>query len=629
MNPTSPGAIWADLRGRPWLTPLLGTLVALLSWRLAFILPAPGLDPSWYAGLNLAIHDGKQFGTEIVFTYGPLGFLRRPFLFFTGLGPIAFVYASALLLAFACSLVWRIRLEAGVVIACVSSFLIIALIPMAELGTPLAVIWALALLSRRQPQHTLTVLMTGGAVFAAIEAQIKLSSGPLIFLVLLMALVGARASRRQVGTFLGVFIASFGVLWMAAGQHLSNLPDFTVNSIEIAAGYNQAMGTVGDSIAIPLAFISLVGLTAAWAWFGDWRDRRAQVAAVSVVLLTGFLAYKQGVVRADAGHQATFLGLMAIIWLAVPSTPRLKALTFAGAAVLVVLSINTRGSDWTGTINPIDNLSVFREQVELLADSDRREEIAQRQRFGLILAYGLPPEGVEQLRSGGASIDPWETAMAWAYNLDWDPLPVFQTYTAFTSKLDRLNADALESPDGPDRIVRPDPDSVDPLSPGGLDGRFPGWDPPAQMIATICNYEVTSTGNAWQVLTRTGNRCETPAPSGVVKASFNEVVDVPAPGPSEIVYAKVKGAEVHGFELLRNLLYKPVARVAATADGGRFRLVPDTAQDGLILRAGKRAGLGTAPNALVPQTPTLELTGPDGDLSFEFFRMKVHRKGST
>ena len=41
-------------------------------------LPSQGLDPSWLIGLNIAYLKNFQFGKDIIFTFGPLGFLWIP-----------------------------------------------------------------------------------------------------------------------------------------------------------------------------------------------------------------------------------------------------------------------------------------------------------------------------------------------------------------------------------------------------------------------------------------------------------------------------------------------------------------------------------------------------------------------
>ena len=58
-----------------------GLIVALLGWRVGFETPGPGVDASWNAGLAMAVEQGLHFGRDVVFTYGPLGFLSTPLPF--------------------------------------------------------------------------------------------------------------------------------------------------------------------------------------------------------------------------------------------------------------------------------------------------------------------------------------------------------------------------------------------------------------------------------------------------------------------------------------------------------------------------------------------------------------------
>jgi hypothetical protein len=203
--------------------------------------------------------------------------------------------------------------------------------------------------------------------------------------------------------------------------------------------------------------------------------------------------------------------------------------------------------------------------------------------------------------------------VAWAYDLDWKPLPVFQDYSAYTAELDDLNADALASPDGPDAILRETP---------ALDERFPGWDPPAQQVATLCNFEVTQTTKRWQLLERVPDRCGEPEPIGSVDSSYGKVVDVPDAGPGKVVLVRIHGAEVSGLESIRTLLYKAKTRWATTGSGDRYRLIPGTAADGLLL-SGSRRLVGRGSFAQAPQADSLTVTGLSGDLRYDFFSMDV------
>ena len=67
-------ALWAALRSN-WL---LAGLLAVVTWPVGDLAPQAGLDPSWAAGLYMAAHNGLDYGRDIAFTFGPLGFLQIP-----------------------------------------------------------------------------------------------------------------------------------------------------------------------------------------------------------------------------------------------------------------------------------------------------------------------------------------------------------------------------------------------------------------------------------------------------------------------------------------------------------------------------------------------------------------------
>jgi hypothetical protein len=606
------------LAGRRPPTWLLGFVVAVLAWGPGFALPSPGLDPSWWSGLYMATDQGLDFGTEVVFTYGPLGFMNLPWLWDSGLAAIAFAYAATVYVAFAMALVWTFRGRLGAPLACLIAFLVLAGVPGIIVPIGLAVLWAFAVLSKQPPRHSLVALATGGAVFAAVECLGKLSTGPVVLVVLLLALIGARAPLKLVSAFIAIFVFSIAALWLGTGQSLSGLPEVAGNWMGIVSGYNEAMASPTSSIPYAVAMVLAVCLSLVWAASGDFPSGRARYASVAVALIVGFAMYKQGVVRSDTAHLAIAFGTMAVVWAGVPAVRKATPLLLAGVALLGAAAVYQYPPP---AIDPIGNVRAFGKEVDMFLSPSQREQAVEDRREYLRSQYLLPSEVLAAVEGRTVSVDPWEIAVAWAYGLDWSPLPVFQNYSAYTSELDSLNADEVSSPEGPETILQQDTSTIP------LDGRLSTWDPPQQALATMCNFFPAVTRPGWQALVRVRDRCGEPVPAGTVSGRFGESVDVPAPGRDEVVYVSIDGAGVHGLEKLRGIVYRPKNRFATFADGATYRLVPDTAGDGLILRAGKGVtGVG-APFSPVPQTVTLELGGANGDLEFEFFRMKVSAPG--
>lgn len=615
-------------RLRGWSPPtlLLGALVALLSWNVIFFGPGGGIDSSWGAGLFMAVEQGLDFGDEVVFTYGPLGFLGRADapLWFSDLAVITFIYTALLYVALCTVLIWVLRRSVGGPAACVITYLAVAVLPGIETALVLAVACAFATLTPERPAGLVWALVVGGALFAALESMIKLSIGPPIALIVLLALVGARARPRLIVVYLALFAACFAGIWLIVGQSLADLDDYIVNGRQIISGYSDAMGMAlaPGWLRFAATFV-LVGFVAG-AMLADYRDRRARICGTLVAAIAGFALFKEGMVRFDDGHITVFLSTMLVLWLVLPWRRARLAIPALGAVALVAVALLARPEGFGYRLNPIDNVDVAVAQTRTLLEPSRQEEIRAFARALMIDVYALEPQTLAELRGHTVAIEPWEIAVAWAYDLDWSPLPVIQGYSAYTTELDELNAAEVASPDGPERILRasePALVSGEPGRIGAIDGRYAAWDPPAQALASLCNFAPLQQTERWQVLGRIPERCEEPEAVATAEASEGAFVDVPAAGRGEVVFVRIEGAGVGGLEKLRSLLYRAEFRMALT-DDDTFRLVPGTAEDGLLLRGDPRL-TGSGAFAQAPQTETIAVTGAGDDLSYEFFRMRV------
>src|ERR1039458_4974019 len=93
------------LRGAVLRWGILPLSIMLLAWQPVLLEPKRGLDFSWGAGLDMAMHDGLTFGHQVVFTFGPLGFLGVNQLWYGDLAEVSFVYLVLIRLALAAALV--------------------------------------------------------------------------------------------------------------------------------------------------------------------------------------------------------------------------------------------------------------------------------------------------------------------------------------------------------------------------------------------------------------------------------------------------------------------------------------------------------------------------------------------
>jgi hypothetical protein len=273
-------------------------------------------------------------------------------------------------------------------------------------------------------------------------------------------------------------------------------------------------------------------------------------------------------------------------------------------------------------------------------------QTTERTQSQLRSRYDLPPNIVAAVASRRVHVDPWETAVVDGYpEIDWRPLPVFQSYSAYTPYLDELNASRLASAEAPDRILRhlsryvsPPrwlvPQRGKPLAPGEqvirvVDGRFRWFESPAAMLQTFCRYREVTASATWQVLERTGRTCATAEPIASLVVREGETVNVPKESrPDRFVVVRVHGLERTPLDQVRAALYKAREWYVTLSDGVRYRLVAATAADGLIL-AVPAAADGTAAFAFGTPISTMAiqsgLTGPGSgrSLTYEFLSVPL------
>jgi hypothetical protein len=388
-------------------------------------------------------------------------------------------------------------------------------------------------------------------------------------------------------------------------------------------GYSQAMGVQSVSRLYLVGELVILVLLVAAAGMAA-TGRRARVAAAGLTAVAAFSVYKEAAVRADLGHTAVFFGTAALLLVGL-SYSRRRWLVLLGVAAITLINVqvNRESRLSASAYNPVHSVRQLGRQVQLLFDPQRRANLARFSLLVMTQQYALTPAILTLLRGKTVAVEPWEAAVAWTYRLRWHPLPVLQDYSAYTADLDRLDADALRSATAPQRILRENPPLVDSrVGATTIDGRFAGWDPPETYISMLCNYVPLVTVSRWQVLGKVPGRCGPPRLIASVHAGNASKISVPAPAAGTVVYGKIDGAGVRDLESIQALLYRARIRYAVVNRIQRYRLVPGTAGDGLLMRAAPGIDY-PAPFALSPHARTIKIEGTSGEPRIDFYSMSV------
>jgi hypothetical protein len=584
----------------------MSALVTVLSWRSSpWRVVTAGLS-SWQTGLALASEQHLQWGPQVVFTFGPLGFVEDVLPIFRVTAVLGLAYALVVTGGLAALMINALRRSWGLLPAGAAAWASVtiaaSIVEAPELALGAALGLALASLATGSERARLGLLAALGAL-AGFQVLVEANVGLVTAGLAVVAVAGGtsrwgRATVTAAVPFVAVLVGALA----ASGQSLGNFASYLRGAGAITLGYASAMGTSGGRgaenwyAALDAAVVAGVFVLALKA-----APVRARLAVAVMLVGWGWETLKEGFVRHDM-HDLTYFGLF-LVALGLARLPRrfvpVQALSIALAGLLACLA---NGGLPSSLRSPVENVRSLAQEVTDLASGPRWAKVLAMARYQ-VRATGdaLHPGVVESLVGRTLAVLPWEDALTFGYpQLRWRPEPVLQSYSAYTTYLDGLDASFLLSARAPRRIL---------YQPIALDGRDPFWDPPAAMVAMYCRYRQVSVSVPWQVLARSPDRCGRAQVVGRVSAPFGRPIVVPS-RPGQLVLASISLSSPL-LARAEGLLLKPpevyVTTWGSRGGGTAYRFVLGTATDDHVLQAP--ASLGYSPAFAPPPVKRLEVTG--------------------
>jgi len=414
----------------------------------------PGLDPGWVLGLNLAHVQGLAHGKDIVWSYGPLSYLALPVaglskmylaLIFR-LGTYSIWCAALLRMAWSAATPWKYWVVPFIALC-------VLLDPLTDCLPSAIFAWSLLILVDRSWRAAGLVIF---AFLAALECMIKVNLGVEAICLFGAVAIGivlqeaplSRQSKWQiiVAAFL---LPVFAVLLYAAETGTAaSLPAYIRSSVEIVSGYSEAMSMNGPYWQVLLAIIGMAVLFVGMPLMEG--SIRTLAAAFLPTLVYVFFRFKAGIVRQDAHASDIELNLaLAAVFLLV-FVRRKRTFYFAACfqAVCLFISHSYISEAWP-TMDPavVSRLKLQGSMPALRAFLQWPKTWASLEKYGRqdLLPLRVSPELQAVIGNSPVEVVPWDVNRVKANDWTWRPRPVFQAYEAYTSWLDHINAEYLES----------------------------------------------------------------------------------------------------------------------------------------------------------------------------------------
>jgi hypothetical protein len=516
-------------------------ILILLIWCVlaAFpVLPPPGglgLDPSWVLGINQAHVQGLVMGRDLVWTYGPLGFLSIPHPAGQHMWP-AFLYRVSMYLLWCAGLIrlcfWLVSPLRGAWIALL--FCAAAAMDPFLAGDHLeaaALVLALVVLLDESRWKAIELLLL--SLLAATAMLVRYNLGvELIAVFLVLALLNFRRAIPALVALPAAILA----LYLAETGHIATLGPYFRNGWELATGYSEAMSLPGPAAAVVVILIALAGLFGAGLWFGTRSPRFW--AALAVAGIFAFFLFKNSVTREDGPHVAPFFIKLSMIslffWVGAGKRRMAAAGLVAMQAALLAAGYVFVDRVWPGTAERLLNRLELRGTAELARAYFHWPQTWQR--FAAEASHNvwegrLPAPFHKAVGAGTVDSEPWNIADIIANGWRWQPRPVLQSYAAFTPALDNLNARHIQSPGAADFVL---------VNWETIDSRHPFLDDPSSWRARLDNYAPDyANDRALLMRRRSAPVRRTTEPLATATLRWNQDAAVPSSSDWVILHADV------------------------------------------------------------------------------------------
>lgn len=644
-SPIECGAIEDQPRNDPAYRRLLNsgvgwaTLLTVITWPFSVgdLVPQAGLDPSWEGTLAAAASSHLQFGTQVVFTYGPLGFLGVPTMYYVGTASLAFSYQCAISASVFYLLIRMFRRCLPLPWAVLFSYVTGALVPFNRIGPEISLVLALIVLidlllrsvEENLPTRKWIVLGIMAGIFPLM--QVSLSFG-LTVIVAAAIFCDPQDRVRAALTITAAAMAAFLVGWFGTGNRFTNIEPFVRHVIPIVSGYSSAMSS-SPSVANPeyikwLVLVEVLLIAVFMVMLCRGRKVRLQLGVVISTVVIMWQLGKESFVRFDGGHWFIFFVPLPLIALATLSQRAKWQWVILGTGLAVAVSLAAAENIPLLTLRPLAAAQQFSLEFGTLSSSAKRSSILTSSRADMRKTYSIPPSMLAKVAGHTVDMSPWEQNVAWAYpKIVFDPLPIPQDYSAYTPSLDSLDAADLQTSRAPQFILQ-EPEVV------SIDGRLSSFDPPTTQFETECRYREVEASAGWQLLKKGSNHCGRLEPVVTVHARASHYMRAPHVPASDDLIASFSLSLPLSWEI-ENLALKPPqiclsARIAGVSALRTYRFIVGTAADLHVLSPA--TSIHYSPPFTPPKIESLSLfactQGEAFQVTTHFYRVHVSQSSS-
>ena len=563
--------------------PACFTLVFVSAFFLSGTQPPPlELDPSWHTALEYAAAHHWQFGTQIVFTFGPLGFLSAR----TSLGHlvgarVAFGFFWSALVALAATGLAR-RLTGWVRYALLAWLVVFTLSEgIDQTGFFVMACGATLLLIDNPRQRWQAPVYVSAFIILSFIKSTFLTAAIGSLVIVAVCWIWQRKILNAIVLLLATPAGSVAC-WTALGQSASHLAPWFRHAMELQSGYSAAMNLAPKNPVLCAALGALAAFVGAFAL--TVMRAREGIPAWGILITTAqyvFLAWKEGFTRSGDWHTFVFLWFLPLgvgflflgdLWSSSkPSYVWVLKINFLASILLCLVAANFQIPGFAWQQVAAWPSRVAHHAKTIVATLGGRADDAYA---GCRDAKNDGMLQLERARDviGNESVDVMNylSLAAIINGMNYRPRPVFQGFVAYTPALQDLNAAYFRSEGRPRYVM---------LRQQATDGRFPTLEDSAALNYVLNNYVPVARDGSFLILQQ--RSAETPVFQLVHEEAlhFDEKVDLRPWEQGPLFMSVDINPALMGRAAALLYQQQPLYMIVSTGHGQeRYRLVPSMAE---------------------------------------------------
>ena len=480
--------------------------------------PASGMEASWQIGLNMALRQGLVWGKDIIFTYGPLGFLQTRLALYVSDFPIilfsVFVWSNVLFIFFyflkKCKLTSIFDFIFAIIIVLMFHYII-----KVEVSTTLLYIILFYLLYSLRHKSYIPVVIATLTGSLAIFIKVTYFFPLLVIYGLYMGAIIFFDTWMNPKKIVLIYVFNIVLIFLLCVYLKVDFQRYISASFHIVAAYNDAMmeaPSKESALTTPLrlifpdsspVFLSLLILfitfiiTMPFIVMAVYNLRKNQFhfsTALTVLfcLFFLFLTFKYGFVR-HGGLIYLYppvllylLGLLTNFGEIEIKWARLYIyciciVLFIPSVILVNKHLMQR--------NTYTYYSLFFKARNVLRKQSPELNIKSQK----LLTQSIPDSVIHKIGNQTVDIIPMEVSLVYFNNLQYRPRPVLQSYSAYDTYLDTKNFDFYNSTVAPNFVI---------YNTTTIDSRYHFYDEPKTKFNLLRHYDFIDSFSNQLVLKR-------------------------------------------------------------------------------------------------------------------------------